>query len=323
MIKYISTLLYSQNPNQRTLKYLLIFTLFIAVFIILKYAMTAIQTTYPSSQEGFSQDGPFLLKRNENIYDEFYTDIYDNLYDTSNRGKWCLLQILNATEPSTEFSNFLDIGSGTGYIVNELHDAGFQVFGIDRSPEMVKYSEKKYPEPEFKCADAKDPMIYDRMTFTHILCMNMTIYEFQNKYDFFRNCYQWLVPNGYIIVHLVEPKLFRKNFLLKNNNGTLSTPILNIFNSTKTVDTIIQYDDYYYTNYFQFSENTNTVVVKETFVDNQTQNIRQNENTLYMESLETIINIAHNVGFITHSKINMGSYNDDENQCLVIFERTM
>jgi SAM-dependent methyltransferase len=290
--------------------------------MIVKYITTI--SSPPSSQEGFSQDGPFLLKRDGGIYDEFYSDIYDNLYDTTNRCQWSLLQIINITEPSTKFSNFLDIGSGTGYVVNELQNAGFQVFGVERSPQMVKYSEKKYPDVEIKCGDARDPMIYDRMTFTHILCMNMTIYEFPDKYEFFRNCYQWLVPNGFLVLHLIEPKKFRRNFLLKNNGGVLINPLLNLFNRSKTVDTIIQYDDYTYTNYFQFStDDPKMVVLKETFIDNQTKNIRQNENTLYMVSIEDIMKIASNAGFISHSKVDMNSYNDDENQYLVVFERSM
>jgi hypothetical protein len=121
----------------------------------------------------------------------------------------------------------------------------------------------------------------------------------------------------------VEPERFQRNFLLKNNGGTLITPFLNYFN-TKNVDTIIQYDDYYFTNSFQFSkQGDKDVILKETFIDYQTNHIRQNEQTLYMDSIENIQQIAQKTGFISHSKVNMKSYNGDENQYLVVFERIM
>ena len=65
-----------------------------------------------------------------------------------------------------------------------------------------------------------------------------------------------------------------------------------------------------------------TVVISETFSD-KNGHVRQNENTLYMEPIETILKIAMRRGFIVHSKSNMVVQNGDENQYLYIFERTM
>ena len=34
--------------------------------------------------------------------------------------------------------------------------------------------------------------------------MYFTIYYFQDKKEFFDNCFKWLMPGGYLIVHLVD-----------------------------------------------------------------------------------------------------------------------
>lgn len=62
--------------------------------------------------------------------------------------------------------------------------------------------------------------------------------------------------------------------------------------------------------------------MKEHFED-KLGNIRENENTLYMDDIETILKIAIKTGFIVHSKIDMAKYNGDENQYLYLLERAM
>lgn len=45
-----------------------------------------------------------------------------------------------------EAENILDIGCGTGRLTAELLRSGVKVFGLDSSPEMIKYASTKYPE---------------------------------------------------------------------------------------------------------------------------------------------------------------------------------
>ena len=52
--------------------------------------------------------------------------------------------------------------------------------------------------------NATEVMLYPAHTFTHITCLYFTIYDIKNKFLFFRNCYEWLQPGGYLTVHLVD-----------------------------------------------------------------------------------------------------------------------
>lgn len=128
MIKYFGSLLSSNNTNNVVLKYLLTVAIGYAV-----YSNYKSKDKRNKQSEGFHQKEPFVLKRNGDVYDDFYAEIYDNLHDTKKRSQWELMKLLKYTVLDTRNSVILDVGSGTGYTVNELTSAGYKAYGIDLS----------------------------------------------------------------------------------------------------------------------------------------------------------------------------------------------
>jgi SAM-dependent methyltransferase len=267
--------------------------------------------------EAFSQDKPFVLKRDQEIYDTFYAEVYDEINATEKRGQYELKTLIKATQPSTKNSVFLDIGSGTGYLVNELQEAGYQAYGIDQSQAMVDYAKQAYPETETKCGNAMDPMSFDNCTFSHILCTYFTIYHMEDKTQFFQNCHRWLRPNGYLFLHLVDRNRF-DTIMPAGKPTFLRSP--QKYADKRITETTVEFDDLTYTSAYHFSE-TDHVVLKETFTDHTTANVRQNEKTLYMESVSAILEKGNQAGFILHSKMDMTPANGDAYQYLYILER--
>jgi SAM-dependent methyltransferase len=319
MIKYLSSILSSTNTNNTILKYLLILAIGHAVYV-----------NYMSSdkiytqQEGFYQKQQFVLKRNDEIYDEFYAEVYDNLHDTKKRCQWELMKLLKYTGLDTRNSVILDIGSGTGYSLNELTAAGYKAYGIDKSKVMATHAETTFPNIEVLCENAEDPMAFEKDIFTHVLCTNFTIYQMKNKELFFRNCYSWMKPNGYLVVHLVD----RNRFNLTAPKFGDEIEWKSFYDTPKQRVTKIttDYDDFKYTAGYNFPmnlEETNVVTKMETFKDKETAHVRQNEEVLYMEDLQHILKIAGSCGFIVHAKADMKECNGDENQYLYILERQM
>jgi SAM-dependent methyltransferase len=270
-----------------------------------------------AAAEGFTQKAEFVLKQDAAIYDDFYADVYDIIHKTHSRSQWELKQLLKLTDADTNNSVILDVGSATGYVVNELQQAGYKAYGIDISEEMVKVSSEKYPSITVKNADVLDPMNYERHTFTHILCMNFTVYEFQNKAAFFRNSYLWLKSNAYLLIHLVDPQKF--NAVMPASEETKKSPDGRVTNS------LVKFYDFDYRAQYEFPKNNTTtqVSLKETFKDRETKHIRQNERVLYMEGINDILKIANREGFVFHGKISMKKYNGDDNQYLYVLEKTM
>jgi SAM-dependent methyltransferase len=322
MFTYLKKIITSTNPHLFFIKVLLI----LAVTLLMIYLYRISESPYTKrnmTKEGFQQDQLYVLKQNQNIYDDFYAEMYDGV---NNRDKICqreLFQIIKMTEPDIKNSTFLDVGSGTGCVVNELANAGYDIYGIDKSDAMVSYSESKYPNVNIKNADVLDPMTYENGIFTHILCLNSTIYEFPNKRQFFSNCYYWMKPNAYLIVHLVNPrKLSTKNYL--KNKGQFTTLFDQLIpendNDIKKI-TAVEFADCKYQESFQVLDASNKIIFKQTFTDKISKNVRENEQTLSMESIDEILDIAKHAGFIVHGKTGMKGINGDENQYLYVFER--
>lgn len=314
MINYISTIIHSNHPNIFVFKWLIILAIVYFLYMLLRKPQRC------GRFEGFTQNEKFILKQNENIYDDFYAQIYDTIHLPSQHNGFELSTIVKMTEPSRQ-SVFLDIGSGTGYLVNELHNAGYKAYGIDKSQSMVEESEKKYPSCQYKCGDIMDPMMFENLTFSHILCNSFTIYHFQDKTTFFRNCYHWLKPNAYLIIHLVDPDKFDNISPIGKINLTENP---NKISNKRITDSIVEFTDFQYKTSYDFNKLEKNIVRKhETFKDNSTGNIRQNEQVYYMEDVETILGIAKEWGFIVKGAVTMEECIDDEYQYLYILERTL
>lgn len=308
MFSLLVSIFTSQHPNKYWLQVLiLLLFIFVAVYWY--------NRNYTVKKEGFSQDSRFSLKINDGIYDDFYVKIYDTLMQPKARSNYEITQIVEKTKPTNQ-SVFLDIGSGTGDSVHLLNDIGYNAFGVELSNAMVQQSLKKYPDISVKPGDAMEPMLYEPNTFTHILCTGMTIYQMTDKVAFFRNCKSWLMPGGHLVLNLVDRTGFDtivpcgKPALLKNPQQ---------FAEKRITDTIIDFIDFEYKAGYQFKDNKATF--KETFTDGLTQNVRQNEMTLYMEDTKNIIAAVLGSGFRKVGEKDMADFNGDSKNYLYFFQK--
>jgi SAM-dependent methyltransferase len=272
--------------------------------------------TIKSKIEGFQQNQDFILKINENIYDDFYVSVYDTLHKPKNRSILEIKHIIAMTQPSIEHSKFLDIGSGTGSLVNELNELGYNASGIDISTDMIEYSQNKYEKIQVEFADALDTMIFETGTFTHIICNYFTIYQFKDKMLFFRNCYKWITPGGKLIVHIVDKNRFDT---IVPAGKPLNIECVQKYANERVLETYIDFEKYNYKSVFNPDNN----LLLETFTDNNSKKIRQNEQDLYLESKEEIIHKCKNAGFLLYGQNDYETINGDINQYLIILERPM
>jgi SAM-dependent methyltransferase len=289
---------------------LILFIIIMLFLIVLRF----IKIRYMGEQkEGFAQNENFVLKLNNDIYDVFYVNQYEFLRPPKDE----LTFVIQSTMP-TEDCVFLDIGSGTGYILNELNELGYNAYGIDKSKAMVEYTENKYPDSTVKCGDVMDPMIYEKGVFSHIVCFGSTIYEIQDKRQFFQNCYFWLKPGGCLAFDLYEGEPFKPSSKMGLLSDMFGAP--RDYTENQTNDAMVMFRDYQYRSRFVYDKNNKKGVRKEKFIDNINGNIRENEQTLYIENSRDILLIASHNGFIVHSKFFM---DENKNHSVYILERTL
>ena len=212
--------------------YLLISLLFI--YILVKY-----------NKEGFEQSTVFKTFMTD-IYDEFYTKIYDEVihtipFDTA------MIELMAPYFKNSSNNNCLCIGSKTGHIV-QLLSGSMQVTGVDKSYEMVKMSEYKYPKNRYVYGDYEASFLFQQNTFTHILCPLFTIYTTPLA-SLFQNANIWLVHQGYMgIMHFkdgfnitniqnhFQSQYFKLNYTynISLNNNRITEKITNKKNQVRT-----------------------------------------------------------------------------------------
>jgi ubiquinone/menaquinone biosynthesis C-methylase UbiE len=293
-------------------------SLFLGVFLIILILMNLNQPI----REGLTFKEKFSNKSDEEVFDDFYASIYDELVYSEFKNDYEIGEIVKKTSP-TKSSTILDIGSGTGHHVNAFKKLGFNCIGIDKSQAMVDLSKKNYPDINVKVGDVLKSMEFDYNQFTHITCLYFTIYYIKDKSTFFTNCMNWLKPGGYLILHLVDRDLFDP-ILPGGDPFVVYTP--QKYAKKRITSTNIAFDQFNYKSQFNAdSKDSNifpndVVIFKEIFKDKHSENVRQNVHKLYMIPHGEIIKQALNSGFIELSKINLGKC-QYENQYLYIFQK--
>jgi ubiquinone/menaquinone biosynthesis C-methylase UbiE len=277
------------------------------VFKLLEYINY--QNKFVEGMEGIGIELPdekkYTYIRGTDLYDDFYSKIYDNLLVSSHKDKYIINQLLEGNINLNNSSNILDIGCGTGNMTNELYKAGMvNVIGLDISKSMVTQARKKYPDRTFVRGDALNRVLFPPNMFSHILCDYFTYYYFSNKHSFFKNCYYWLRPDSYLLIHLVDKYRFDPVVPSANPLYLVNAQKYAKQRITKSKVTFYGYD---YSSQFIVEDNKNkdVSIFKETFKNKKSGAIRNQEHVLYIEPLEVTMDIATSEGFVYVARIDL------------------
>ena len=72
----------------------------------------------------------------------------------------------------------------TGEIVSKLSE--FNIIGLDKSSSMIKLCNEKFPKNKFILDDIiNNNRLNYNYDFTHVLCLNFTIYYLNDRKQFF------------------------------------------------------------------------------------------------------------------------------------------
>jgi SAM-dependent methyltransferase len=273
--------------------------IFIALLLIIVVFFKSIKIP-GLNKEGFQSQDKFLFKTGVDVYDDFYSSIYDYLVFNNIKDAYEIGEIINSTNAS-ETSVILDVGCGTGHHVGLLGEKNLNVLGIDISPSMIETAKKNYSPFNFKVSNALDNTQFNHNMFTHILCLYFTIYYFPDKRIFFDNCMDWLMPGGYLVVHLVNRDKFDP-ILPPGNPLYIVSP--QKYAKERITTTKITFNEFIYNSDFKFNKDDNIATFDEKFKFND-GNVRKQEQKLYMEDEQDILTIAQQCGFILQGKIDL------------------
>lgn len=265
------------------------------------------QEGFETHQEGFeTHTNEFKLKEGPLVYDDFYANVYDELVFNKIKNDYEVGQIIDTTKP-TETSIILDVGAGTGHHMSSLATHGYKTVGIDLSPSMIKKAKKMYPELDLRVGDVLETMMFPANSFTHITCLYFTIYYIKNKKLFFENCLHWLMPGGFLVIHLVNREKFDP--ILPAGDPFYIVSPQNYAEKRITV-TNVKFDKYDYKANFELipsADDTDDVnaILHETFKPKKKGQIIKNEHKFYMPTQAKILAMAKEAGFIMLAQIDM------------------
>ena len=288
----------------------------IVIFLIILMIMWYKKERY-NENEGFSQESPFVLKEGDNIFDEFYAQIYDVIYQPNLYVDSITDNIINRTSMDVDNSLILVVSSDTGEQSASLQSKGLNVHTVFKYYNMFEQSKIKYPNLKAKVDDVENPMTYEKFTFSHVLCSGTLLYTIQKKMTFFRNVYTWLAPDGIFLLQLSNRSTF-DTIMTNRDNASFISP--QKFHDERITESEIDFGSFKYLSKYNFSDadSKNVVYFSETFTDAQTKHVRQNEQILYMENIDDILQMIINCGFSILSKINLLQ---DNNKFIYVLKR--
>ena len=253
------------------------------------------------TKEGFKDTSKkeFVINKNQDVFDDFYVSVYDDLMHNVAKNNFEIGEITEM-EPTTDKNTLLDVGSGTGHHVAAFSQKGIKATGVDISQAMVNKAKENYPEGDFKQGDVMNTMLFTPNSFSHITCLYFTIYYLEDKRRFFANCIDWLMPGGFLILHLVDRENFDPMVPASKSIYVVSPQK---YADKRITNSVVKFDKFDYK--CNFDLNGDVATISETFKDKENESVRQNEHKLYMEPQKTILSMAKEAGFILHSKVDM------------------
>lgn len=271
-------------------------------------------------KESFDNESVFsekyTLLKNTNVYDDFYSNIYDKLVFDERKNVFEIDQIVKITKPDSN-SNFLDIGSGTGHHVNMLNKLGYKALGVDQSQAMISKAQSNHPGINFMNKDILNGSLFQPNSFSHITCFYFTIYYIEDKAEFFKNCYNWIKPGGFLIIHLANKNLFDP-IIPAGNPFMIVSP--QSYADERITSSVVKFNNFEYKSNFETSKDSDKCIMHETLKHNNNGNVRKHEHELHMLPQKKIIKIAERNGFILKNTIDLIKCNHD-NQFLYILQK--
>ncbi len=250
------------------------------------------------NQEGFTLNKEFTVKSGDELYDTFYANIYENLFYSNLVDDYEVGIILNKTEPVRE-TDILVIGSKTGKRVDTFSKRGYNAYGLEKSKDMILYANNKYSNNNYVLGNGTNQLVFEPEKFTLITLLDFVIYNIPDRRIVFENCYRWLVPGGFMALHLINIGGFYDSQLYGARERRFSPMITRIFDKKNVVNSLgnndAVVDDFIYKS--DMSMNDQTIEMRETFKNKKNGKKRQNIQTFYTPDQSIVLSEAKDCGF--------------------------
>jgi len=287
----------------------------VLVVISLLFLLYSVSIWY-SGIEGFEENTEVVEP-----YDSLYAEIYNVLWHPKDKlgfEQVSIQDVALAGQPQATIK-ILDMACGTSPNACWFKNLGVDFTGADKSQDMLTEARKNCPSAKFKKADITQVSEFPQKTFSTCLLLGFAVYEFQNPKVLFDNAFVWLKPDGYLVVHMVDPDKYDPLLDLASPFAAFS---LQKYSYERQIKSEIYFSKFKYIGELKKKKDHDNAEFKETFVffNPEKTKYREQIHEWNMPSIERLIEIAKTSGFRLKEKVSLTSASK-EYQYLVYFTK--
>ena len=242
---------------------------------------------------------------NDELYDEFYASVYDNLTQLAGRYPQEVSLIMHQWKKTAEADTMdvLDCGCGTGIATIYFAKQGVNsVIGLDKSEAMLRRARNvtllaanldkdQRDSVSFLNGDMLQQMTFSPGQFSHAALLFFTIYYSNDTVGIFKNLFHWIRPGGQISIEVVNKYKFDP--LLE-----AATPFVGLslqrYSDKRVTKSKVEFDKFSYEAEFDLQDPQAEFRETFRFADKST---RRQRHTMNMRDINDIVHLAQTAGW--------------------------
>jgi ubiquinone/menaquinone biosynthesis C-methylase UbiE len=263
---------------------------------------------YVIGTEGFtsqSEGTKVTWYENDELFDDFYSSVYDNLTQLGGRYPQEIALIMNQWKKTAEADTMdvLDCGCGSGIATVLFAKMGVNsVTGLDKSESMLRrarsvtlsgstLNREQRESIRFLKGDMNQQTTFPGGEFSHASLLFFTVYYSNDPTGVFKNLYHWIRPGGQLAIEVVNK--FKFDPLLEAASPFTGTTIQKYVKKRATKSKVV-FDKFSYEAEFDLKDPIAEFREVFRFPD---KSVRRQRHTLQMKDINDFVHIAQVAGW--------------------------
>lgn len=242
---------------------------------------------------------------NDELFDEFYSTVYDSLTQLNGRYPQEVALILNQWKKTAELDTMdvLDCGCGSGIATVLFAKMGVNtVTGLDKSEPMLRRARAvtllgaNLPKDQreaitFLQGDMNQQYTFAGGQFSHAALLFFTVYYSNDPTGVFKNMFHWIRPGGHLAIEVVNKYKFDP--LLEAASPFTGTTVQK-YSKKRVTKSKVEFDKFSYEAEFDLQDPTAEFREVFRFSD---KTVRRQRHTLHMRDINDFVHIAQTTGW--------------------------
>ena len=260
-----------------------------------------------------SEESKMIWYENDDLFDEFYASVYDNLTQLGGRYAQEITLIIHQWKKTaeTDTMEILDCGCGTGIAATYFAKQGVKsVIGLDKSKAMLRRARnvtliaanlptEQRESVTFLEGDMGMESTFAPGQFSHAAVLFFTIYYSNDPVGLFRNLFNWVRPGGQIAIEVVNKYKFDP--ILEASSPFVGLSVQK-YSKERVTKSKVEFDKFSYEAEFDLQDPA--AEFRETFRFPD-KSIRRQRHTFSMRDINDFVHLASSAGWTYNGYIDL------------------